>query len=111
MAVKRISKKTKQDIKEKNTTIVKNKGRQDEEIIKEGVESPIKATHKNTSLNTVGLSIGVTLNLGDFQSLRIDCWGQQEVESPDDREETLLELTEVLQEHITYVADVMQDEE
>lgn len=107
MAVKKINKKT---VKE-NTTIVKNKGRKDEKIIKEGKEQPNKAEPKHLNANTVGVSIGVTLNLGDFQSLRIDCWGQQELESIDDREETLVELTDTLREHLTYVAEEMQDDE
>lgn len=107
MAVKKVSKKT---VKE-NTTVVKNKGKKDEKVIQEGKEQPVKGSPKHTSVNTVGVSIGVTLNLGDFQSLRIDCWGQQEIEDIDDREEVLVELTETLREHISYVAEEMQDDE
>lgn len=93
---------------DENTTIKKKVGRDPEEVIQEGT-SPRKI-NKTTSNNVVGLNIGVTINLGDFQSLRIDCWASEEIALEDDKQAKLLELTEVVRDHINYVAQEMQED-
>lgn len=103
--MKKLTKKKLED----NTTIVK-KVSGEEKLIQEGKELPRKVDKPNSG-NTVGLNIGVTLNLGDYQSLRIDCWASEELQEGQDRQEKLIELTNMLQEHIYYVSDEMQDKE
>lgn len=103
MAIKKVSKKL-----DKNTTIKKKVGREPEEVIQEGAELPRKV-NKPFSNNTVGLNIGVTINLGDFQSLRIDCWASEDVKEGQDKQAVLLELTSMVQDHINYVASEMQE--
>lgn len=46
-------------------------------VVKEGVpldHSPKHNIEKETAKRTVGINIGLTKNMGDFESLRIDCW-------------------------------------
>lgn len=82
-----------------NTTVTKNK-----ETLKEG--NPL---NKFTP-NVVGLSVGVTLNLGDYQSLRVDCWISQEVHEGEDRQVIVNDLTKELQDNINYVCDKFTEE-
>lgn len=91
----------------KQTTIKKQKGR-DVEVIQEGEDAPRKV-NKPLANNVVGLNIGVTINLGDFQSLRIDCWASEEVAEHENKQEKLVELTEMVKAHIDYIAQEMQD--
>lgn len=90
-----------------NTTVKKKVGKEPEEILKEG-ELPTKI-NKSKETESVGMSIGVTLNLGDFQSLRIDCWATENLTEGETKEEKLINLTEVLKEHLEYVANEMQE--
>lgn len=103
MAIKKVDKRL-----SANTTIKKKVGREPEEVIQEGAELPRKV-NKPFSNNTVGVNIGVTINLGDFQSLRIDCWASEDVKEEQDKQKVLLELTNMVQEHIEYVANKMQE--
>jgi hypothetical protein len=54
------------------------KGRDAPETLKTG--TPLEHAHKQNNevkrmeQRVVGLNIGATLNMGDYESLRIDCW-------------------------------------
>lgn len=91
----------------KQTTIKKQTGKE-VEVIQESEESPRKV-NKPLASNVVGLNVGVTINLGDFQSLRIDCWASEELQPGEDKVDKLVELTELIKEHINYVSQEMQD--
>lgn len=41
---------------------------------KEGKPNDHSSKHFNKELPTVGVSIGTTLNMGDYESLRVDVW-------------------------------------
>lgn len=89
-----------------NTTVTRN-GVKTRETLKEG--NPLDPRYK-FSPNVVGLSVGVTLNLGDFQSLRVDCWVSQEVHEGEDRQVIVNDLTKELQDNINYVCDKFTEE-
>ena len=84
-----------------NTTVTKGRNK---EVIKEG--NPVS----KFTPNVVGLSVGVTINLGDFQSLRVDCWISQEVHEGEDRQVIVNDLTKELQDNINYVCDKFTEE-
>ena len=86
-----------------NTTVTRN-GVKTRETLKEG--NPVT----KFTPNVVGLSVGVTLNLGDFQSLRVDCWISQEAHEGEDRQEIINDLTKELQDNISYVCDKFTEE-
>ena len=58
----------------------------------------------------VGLSKGVTLNMGDFQSARIDVFIQRTVVDDDDTiRDTLVEIDEILQDEIERQSALLDD--
>ena len=48
----------------KNTTVKKKVGKEPEQVLQEGEPIPPRFS----TANQVGLNVGVTINLGDFQS-------------------------------------------
>lgn len=57
---------------EKNARVTKGTS-QEQEVLKEGVPNDHSRKHL-TDTPTVGCSIGTTLNMGDYESLRVDVW-------------------------------------
>lgn len=55
-----------------NTTITKGTSK-NQEVLKEGVPNDHSRKHLEQA-PTVGVSIGTTLNMGDYESLRVDVW-------------------------------------
>lgn len=71
MAVK-VKKKSLKERAVENTQITKGTSK-NQEVIKEGVPNDHTRKHL-TEAPLVGVSIGTTLNMGDYQSLRVDVW-------------------------------------
>lgn len=67
-----LKKKTLKQIAKENTSVTKGSSR-DQEVLKEGVPCEHSKNHL-TGEKIVGVSLGVTRNMGDYQSLRVDCW-------------------------------------
>lgn len=67
--------------------------------------------HRKFELSTceVGMSIGSTINMGDFQSLRVDVWSSTEIRKGETRKSAAdrlrQELDEVLSETVSYYTD------
>lgn len=57
---------------EENTTVTKGTSK-NQEVLKEGVPNDHSRKHLEQA-PTVGVSIGTTLNMGDYESLRVDTW-------------------------------------
>lgn len=87
--------KQKKQLKE-NVTITKGTNK-NQKVLKEGkpLDHDLK---KDTSSNTFGMSKGLTKNMGDYESLRIDVWGNTKVPEGEDPKEYLAELEELLDE-------------
>ena len=59
---------------EKNAQVTKGTSK-NQTVLKEGVPNDHSRKHRNQSKEqTVGVSIGSTLNMGDYESLRVDVW-------------------------------------
>lgn len=71
MAIK-VKKKLLKEKAVENTQITKGTSK-NQEVIKEGVPNDHARKHL-TEAPLVGVSIGTTLNMGDYQSLRVDVW-------------------------------------
>lgn len=93
MAVKKkVSPLTKRAVE--NTTIKKAVAKEEPVVLKAGV--PVDHTRKHdpkTTQTTVGMSKGITKNMGDFESLRIDVWLSDNVR-PDETPEQAIERVE-----------------
>src|SRR5574344_1202918 len=85
----------------KNTTVKKKVGKDPEQVLQEGEPIPPRFS----TANQVGLNVGVTINLGDFQSLRIDCWISEEVKEGDNRQEIFNSLVKEIRDNIDYVSE------
>lgn len=49
---------------------------------------------------TVGVSKGVTLNMGDFQSLRVDVWLSDNVEEGEEIKDAFVRVNDILDEQL-----------
>lgn len=84
---------------EANTTVVKRNSDKSEDILKNGVHVDTKQktgnpTQQNETI--VGLSVGSTLNMDNYESLRVDCWISDTVKDGETVEEAYNRLREVL---------------
>lgn len=75
--------------------------KQEQQVVVEGTpldHHPKHAVEK--SKRTVGVSVGSTINMGDFQSLRVDCWITDELLDNETQTEGLQRLTDVASDHL-----------
>lgn len=63
----------------KNTTITKKVGRDTPTTIKSGTPLDHSMKHDSYATAKFGMSKGITKNMGDFESLRVDVWLTSEV--------------------------------
>ena len=86
MAIKILKK-----VAEDNTKVTTKKGRDPEKVIEEGkpLDHALKQDPKNIEMDKIGLSKGVTVNLGDFQSVRVDCWLTTSLENGENTQQAL----------------------
>lgn len=95
---------------ETNTNVVKKTSGyvKKEEVIKPG-EPPVKA-RKSLEGKTIGLSLGLTKNMENFESLRIDCWLSDELQEGETQAEGLLRLSNIIEEHLLYEVTRLTEE-
>ena len=65
--------------------------------------------HSTSKHQSFGISVGVTLNMGDFQSLRADVWLSDEIQESETREEAFERINEILQEELKRVVESVQE--
>ena len=85
-----------------NTSVKKNK-----EEVKKGVPLDHKNKHNLDMHNPkmVGASLGVTLNMGDYESARIDCWLTDSVRENEDVDSAFNRILSALESKVEEVAD------
>lgn len=101
------------DLKDKakeNTTVVHRKDR-NEVVTKQGNPKDHAPRHNmnqgkpSHNPRTAGISVGVTKNMGDYESLRIDCWLTDELLEGETQREALVRLGDIVQEQVEYEVD------
>lgn len=90
---KRLAKKA-----EENTTITKKVGREEAETIKSGTPLDHTAKHDPKHSAVVGMSKGVTKNMDNFESLRVDVWLSDTVQDGETAEEAMMRVEAFLDE-------------
>lgn len=91
--------------KENTRVVVKEGSKAEEKVIKEGnIENKIE-NKRDLDSTIVGLSKGITKNMGNYQTLRIDCWLATPVEKGKTVGETLENISEILD---TVLADEVE---
>ena len=73
-----LKKKSLKEIASDNTQVTKGTSK-NQEVLKEGIPNDHSVKHL-TNDRVVGVSLGITRNMGDYQSLRVDCWLTDTVE-------------------------------
>lgn len=95
-----------------NVTLTKNNYGEKEEKTLKGVQTdnenpPISTLPEGKAL--VGLSKGVTVNLGNYESARINCWiTKLSNENDNDIMNTFVELSNMLDEQIQFEVDELK---
>lgn len=101
---------------EKNANAVKKKvvakGKTEEEEVKKGTPLTHAEKQKAKSLKkelsqkkVIGMNIGITRNLENYESLRIDCWLSDFVEEDDDPVEIYERLSEIIRDQLEEEVD------
>lgn len=86
---------------EENTTIIK-KSSGVEEAIKNGTPNDYANRQKT---NMVGLSKGITKNMDNYESLRIDCWISVQLKEGEDPTKVLDEISDTIDARLEYEVD------
>lgn len=81
------------------------------EVIKSSGAPLEPYTKYNCPEGSVGMSIGVTKNMGDYESLRIDVWCTDRVANNETKGEALARLTEILSQALSDTANELVDED
>lgn len=80
----------------KNAQVAKGTSKE-QKVLKEGVPNDHSRKHL-TNTPTVGISIGTTLNMGDYESLRVDVWLTDNVRDGETVESAYGRITQVVDE-------------
>lgn len=78
-----------------NTTVTKGTSSK-QRTIKEGKPNDHSRKHLDNDTPTVGISIGTTLNMGDYESLRVDVWLTDKVASNETTEQAYARVVKIV---------------
>lgn len=78
-------------------------------ILKEGIPNDHSNKHFS-EVPTVGLAIGTTLNMGDYESLRVDTWISDRVTDNETFEQAYKRLTVEAQKALMELIEVYRNE-
>ena len=96
MAIKNKSlKKSLTERAEENTTVTKGTSK-NQRVLKEGIPNEHSRKHLDGSVPVVGVSIGTTLNMGDYESLRVDIWLNDKVHDTETLEQAYARVVKVV---------------
>lgn len=93
------SKKSLSKVARANTTVSKKSDGM-EKILKEGVPFDPNVKYK---ANTIGMAKGITKNMDNYESLRVDCWLSLELDksmNPDDVYEVFDNMSEIIENQL-----------
>lgn len=103
--------KAKKSLKEKavtNAQVTKGTSK-NQEVLKAG--TPNDHTRKHLSESPlVGVSIGTTLNMGDYQSLRVDVWLTDNVSDKEDTKQAYDRVVSTVNQVLQEIVSQYQDE-
>ena len=91
-------KKKKLEKKAEENTRVTHGTSKNQRVIKEGVPLDHSPKHIKKPLDPnkiVGVNIGVTKNMGEYESLRVDCWLTDEVLENETQKEAIERISEI----------------
>ena len=79
------------------------------DVLKEGI--PNDHSRKHCAVNVVGANVGFTLNMEDYNSLRVDCWLTDEVKEDETQEEAYSRILKVIDKTIKEVVSHYREDD
>ena len=108
---KAINKKTLEEVAQENTSATIGT-KSNQKVLKEGTPLNHSNMHNiNKTQRTVGVNIGITKNMGDFESLRIDCWLTDEILEGETQSDALARVGAIAYNELTRQVEELLDEE
>ena len=90
---------------EQNASVTKGTSK-NQTVLKEGVPNDrSRKRHNNSSAPIVGVSIGSTLNMGDYESLRADVWLSDEVREGETVAQAYQRVTSIVDETLQNIVN------
>lgn len=90
---------------EQNASVTKGTSK-NQTVLKEGVPNDhFRKRHNNSSSPIVGVSIGSTLNMGDYESLRADVWLSDEVREGETVAQAYQRVTSIVDETLQNIVN------
>lgn len=111
IAVKRkVVNKTLEEVAQENTSATRGT-KANPRVVKEGVPLNHSNIHNiNKTQRTVGVNIGITKNMGDFESLRVDCWLTDEILEGETQSDALARVGAIAYNELTrQVEELLED--
>lgn len=93
---------------EENTTVTKGKS-SSQTTLKSGVPNDHSRKHLSDENPVVGVSIGTTLNMGDYESLRVDVWLTDTVNEDETVQQAYERVVSVVDETLNGVISQYRD--
>ena len=109
MALK--NKKLQKDLEKKaeeNTTVTKGTSKS-QKTLKEGKPNDHSRKHLDYETPTVGVSIGTTLNMGDYESLRVDVWLTDKVQNDETVQQAYERVVKTVDETLQGIVSQYKD--
>ena len=98
---------------ESNTSVIRRNSDKSEDVLKKGVHVDTKQKMGNPTMQNetvVGLSVGSTINRGDYESLRVDCWMSDTMKDGETVEQAYNRLREVLSAQLVETVNEYREE-
>ena len=90
---------------EENASVTKGTSK-NQTVLKEGVPNDhSRKRHNNSSSPIVGVSIGSTLNMGDYESVRADVWLSDEVREGETVAQAYQRVTSIVDETLQNIVN------
>lgn len=89
---------------EENTTVTKGTAN-NRTTLKEGKPNEHSRKHLDGDVPVVGVSIGTTLNMGDYESLRVDVWLTDKVHSKETPQQAYERVVSVVDETLQSIVN------
>ena len=87
-----------------NATVTKGTSN-NQTTLKEGKPSEHSRKHLDGAVPVVGVSIGTTLNMGDYESLRVDVWLTDQVSSNETTEQAYARVVKTVDETLQEIVN------
>ena len=104
----KLSKKSLKVQAEENAQVTKGTSK-NQEVLKKGVPNDHSRRLDNSGNTVVGVSIGSTLNMGDYQSLRTDVWLSDTVNDGETVEQAYERVTKVVNDTLQEIVSTFSD--